>query len=208
MITLVFCLEEPSAKMMLQGVLPRLLCQDITIRYIVFEGKQDLHKQLSNKIRFWQQPNSYFIILRDQDSGNCTNIKLQLQELCKKAGRPDSLVRIACHELESFYLGDLAAIEVGLGLQGLAKQQQSKKFRDPDRLNNAAEELIKLTQKHYQKIDGSRRIGPHLRLDGNNCSTSFKALITGIKQLVLPIVKSYPAEMVCISSTHYEQTDS
>lgn len=44
MTILVFCLEEPSARAMLEEVVPRLF-PDIQCRYIVFEGKQDLHKR-------------------------------------------------------------------------------------------------------------------------------------------------------------------
>lgn len=40
---LVFLLEEPSAKEMLNGLLPRLL-PGLSYRCIVFEGKQDLEK--------------------------------------------------------------------------------------------------------------------------------------------------------------------
>ena len=67
---LVFFLEEPSAKAMLQGVIPRLL-PDIEVRYIVFEGKQDLEKRLPIRLRAWQNPESRFLVLRDQDSGDC-----------------------------------------------------------------------------------------------------------------------------------------
>lgn len=183
MTTLVFCLEEPSAREMLKGVLPRLLSPDIDVRYIVFEGKQDLHKQLVRKIRLWQQADSRFVVMRDQDSGDCRVIRQQLLDLCDEAGRSDSLVRVACRELESFYLGDLAAVEAGLSLSGLKKQQSNRKFRDPDVLVNAAEELGKLTRQNYQKVDGSRRIGPYLRLDGSNCSRSFQAMLDGIRRL-------------------------
>lgn len=183
MTTLVFCLEEPSAREMLKGVLPRLLSPDIDVRYIVFEGKQDLHKQPVRKMRFWQQPDSRFVVMRDQDSGDCREIRKQLLDLCDEAGRSDSLVRVACRELESFYLGDLAAVEAVLSLSGLKKQQNNRKFRDPDSLVNAAEELGKLTRQNYQKVDGSRRIGPHLRLDGINCSRSFQAMLDGIRRV-------------------------
>ena len=45
MIELVFLLEEPSAKAMIEGILPQLILEsDLVIRYIVFEGKQDLEK--------------------------------------------------------------------------------------------------------------------------------------------------------------------
>lgn len=185
MTTLVFCLEERSAREMLKGVLPRLLSPEIDVRYIVFEGKQDLHKQLVKKIRFWQQPDSRFIVMRDQDSGDCRVIRQQLRDLCIEAGRPDSLVRVACRELESFYLGDLAAVEAGLSCTGLVRQQNNHKFRDPDALVNAAEELGKLTGKSYQKVDGSRRIGPHLNLDGRSHSRSFQALLEGVRRLAV-----------------------
>ncbi|WP_411166973.1 hypothetical protein Aeroheme_01420 [Aeromonas sp. DSM 116730] len=181
MTTLVFCLEEPSARAMLEGVLPRLF-PDIQARYIVFEGKQDLHKRLVMRLRGWQGE-ATFVVMRDQDSGNCREIKAQLRTLCEQAGRPGALIRIACCELESFYLGDLAAVEKGLALSGLIKQQGSQKFRDPDRLVNAAEELKKLTKNKYQKLSGSRGIAPHLRLDAGHCSTSFRALITGLQRL-------------------------
>lgn len=183
MTTLVFCLEEPSAKAMLEGVLPRLLPESVKPRYIVFEGKQDMHKQLVKRLRHWQQPESRFVIMRDQDSADCHQVKEDLKTLCNEAGRVDSLVLVACHELESFYLGDLAAVEEGLGLSGLSKQQMTRKFRAPDDLANASEELEKLTGRVYQKLSGSRQIGPHLKLDASNTSRSFAALVTGIQNV-------------------------
>ncbi|MTW22276.1 DUF4276 family protein [Allochromatium palmeri] len=184
MTTLAFCLEEASAKAMLQGVLPRLLPNDIAVHYIVFEGKQDMHKQLVKRLRFWQKPDTRFVVMRDQDSGDCRIVRQELLELCREAGREDALVRVACRELESFYLGDLQAVESGLAIKGLARQQGNRKFRDPDALVNASEELGKLTGKRYQKLGGSRRIGPHLNLDdGMNTSRSFKALIEGVRRV-------------------------
>ncbi len=182
MTTLVFCLEEPSAKAMLEGIIPRLY-PDVEVRYIVFEGKQDLHKQLVRRLRYWQG-DAQFVVMRDQDSGNCHTIKEQLKSLCDQAGRPNTLIRIACRELESFYLGDLAAVEQGLSLSGLAKQQANRKFRDPDQLVNAAEELKKITKNKYQKWAGSRSISPFLRMDASHCSTSFRALISGLQHLL------------------------
>ena len=42
MTQLVFFLEEPSARAMLENFLPRILPDNIAVRYVVFEGKQDL----------------------------------------------------------------------------------------------------------------------------------------------------------------------
>lgn len=181
MTELVFFLEEPSAKAMLQGVIPRLLDEDINVRYVVFEGKQDLEKRLPRRLRAWQNPYARFLVMRDQDSGDCYEIKRKLSGICEDAGRPDALVRIACHELESFYLGDLNAVASTIGPENLAKKQNNAKYRNPDRLNNAAQEL-KHVAKSYQKLSGSRAIGPALSLDQNR-SQSFNQLISGIKRL-------------------------
>ncbi len=181
--TLVFCLEEPSAKAMLEGILSRILPPDVKPFYVVFSGKQDLEKQLVKRLKGWLQPNTAFLIMRDQDSGDCKHIKQNLLNLAQQADKSTVLVRIACHELESFYLGDLSAVEQGLGLKNLAKQQHSRKFRHPDQLANAAEELKKLTKGQYQKLLGSRAIAPHLSLEDNQ-SLSFNALINGIQKLL------------------------
>lgn len=181
--TIVFFLEEPSAREMLAGVLPRILPENFQVRYIVFQGKQDLEKNLKKKLRGWMMPDTVFVVMRDQDSGDCKAIKAKLVGLCQEAGREGVLVRVACRELESFYLGDLAAVERGLGIKGLKLHQQERKFRDPDLLGNPAEELFRLTSNVYDKVSGSRAIAPNLNLKAN-CSRSFNMLLSGIKTLV------------------------
>ncbi len=71
MTRIVFFLEEPSAKEMLKGVLPKILPDDMILQYVVFEGKQDLEKRLPIRLRAWQTPNTLFVVMRDQDSGDC-----------------------------------------------------------------------------------------------------------------------------------------
>lgn len=188
MMTLVFCLEELSAKEMLQGILPKLLPEHVTPRFIVFEGKQDLEKQLVRKMRLWNQPGEVcFIVLRDKDAGDCRKIKQNLLKKCQEANRPDAIVRIACHELESFYLGDLRAVEQGLGLKGLANKQGQRQYRDPDNFSSSANKLSKLTNNFYDKVSGSRAISRHLNVD-SNCSRSFNILVKAIRKTVVDTV--------------------
>lgn len=180
---LVFFLEEASAQAMLQGLLPRLLAPDIHVRLIPFEGKQDLEKQLVKRLRGYVNPQARFIVLRDQDSApDCAVVKRRLLALCEEAGRGAvSLVRLACKELETIYLADLAAVERAMGLTGLSRQQGSAKFRRPDHLGSPSEELAKLTKGAYQKVGSSRLIGPELALD-NERSDTFKNLVRGIRR--------------------------
>ncbi len=181
---LVVFLEEMSAKVLLEtGLLPQVIPDDIRVLCIPFEGKQDLEKRVLGKLRAWQNPNAAFVILRDQDSGDCKLIKRELLDKCKKAGKPYFLVRIACHELESWYLGDLQAVASGLDVKNLSKQQNNKKFRNPDALGNAKEELEKITNKKYQKIGGARAIGPYMDINKNR-SHSFNIFIAGVKRLL------------------------
>lgn len=86
MSTLVFFLEEPSAREMLQGVVPRLVPETVSVRYIPFEGKQDMSRQLERKLRGWLAPDTCFIVLRDQDSGDCMQVKQELAQLCCTLG--------------------------------------------------------------------------------------------------------------------------
>lgn len=181
--TLVFFLEEPSAKEMLEGLLPIILPEDIYLKFIIFEGKQDLAKNLALKLRAWRIPNCVFLIMQDQDSTDCRRLKRDLLKICEENSIHPMKVRIACHELESFYLGDLNAVEAGLKIPGLNQKQQKEKFRYPDRLENPANELINLTKGVYQKISGSRAIAPHLD-SNNNRSHSFSVLVKGIKKLM------------------------
>ena len=91
-------------------------------------------------------------------------------------------MRIACRELESFYLGDLAAVGQAFDKANLGKQQKGKKFRNPDLLSNPVQELQKLVS-DYQKLSGSRKIASHMKIDANK-SESFNALIKGIRNLL------------------------
>lgn len=180
---LVLFLEELSAMELMKGVLPRILPESVFVKYIVFQGKQDLEKQVGIKLRAWQKPDTRFVVLRDKDSGDCLQVKEKLVAICKNAGKPDALVRIACHELESWYLADLLAVERGLGIEGLAVLQDKWKFKNPDGLADPVQEMKRLTKNMYQKVDGSRKIGPYLLLD-NKRSTSFYNFITGVRRLV------------------------
>ena len=181
---LVFLLEEASAKAMLEGLVPRLLDDRIQVRLITFEGKQDLEKQLPLRLRGYLNPHARFLVLRDQDSApDCKLVKHRLMRLCESAGRGAvSLVRIACRELETIYLADLKATESALGISGLAKQQSTSKFRQPDRLESPSGELSKMTSGKYQKVGSSRLIGPFLEI-ANERSATFKNLVSGIRRL-------------------------
>lgn len=181
---LVFLLEERSAKVMLESLLPRMLDERIGFKLIAFEGKQDLEKRMTMRMRGYLNTEARFVVMRDQDSDpNCVALKSRLIMKCQESGRGDvSLVRLACRELETFYLADLKAVEKALDIKGLGAKQQVAKFRNPDNLVSPSHELKTLSKQRYEKISGSREIGRHLTVD-NVRSDSFRNLIQGIKRL-------------------------
>lgn len=175
---LVFLLEEPSARDALEIWLPRWVpgCAsgEIHAHFLVFEGKQDLERRMTRRLQHWLLPESRFIVMRDQDSGDCLTVKADLRTRCEQAGRPDAIVRIACRELESFFVGDWAAVAQAVGKPALARLGQSATYRQPDRLESPSAEL----RRHlpgYQKREGARRIAPHID-PARNRSRSFQVL--------------------------------
>ncbi len=181
--TVVIFTEERSAEVMLESMLPRLLPLGVAYRIVSFEGKQDLEKQVPIKLKGWRTPDTSFVVLRDQDSGDCRVIKENLRKICQAAQKPETLIRIACRELEGWYFGDLAAVGMALEMPGLENNQGKAKYRNPDSIHNPAAELEKITKGRYQKVAGSREIGKYLNLD-NLRSTSFKVFVQGIKNIV------------------------
>ncbi|PCJ52071.1 MAG: hypothetical protein COA70_12910 [Planctomycetota bacterium] len=178
---LVFLLEEPSAKDLLKGLLPRIISPAWTVRYIVFEGKQALEKRMMVKLSTWLTPGTLFVILRDQDSGNCVEIKDGLAAKCLEAGKGDALVRIACRELESWVVGDLEAFAEEFSCPQASRRKRQRKFQQPDNLGSPVEELRKFVPS-YQKRDGARRMG-HLLNPESNRSVSFRVFCDGVRRI-------------------------
>jgi len=178
---IVFLLEEPSAEAMLEGLLPKILPQDTRYRCLVFEGKQDLENHMVRRMRGYRVRGAKFVVLRDKDSGDCRAIKRALVAKCAEARRPGALVRIACHELESWYLADLTAVEKGLHLRGLARLQNKRIYRSPDTFPSPYQ-ILKRIVPFYQKLSGSRAIGPHLD-PFNERSHSFAVFVSELRKL-------------------------
>jgi len=181
MTELVFLLEERSISELLKVIVPGLLPTEVRCRFISHEGKSDLEKSIPRKLRAWNTPGVRFVVVRDKDQGDCHAVKDRLRTLCQQGDRPDTLIRIVCHHLESWYLGDLAAVEKAFEASGIARRQDQRKFREPDTLSNADQELRRLVPQ-YQKIAGSREIAAHLNIEENR-SHSFGVFLSGIRGL-------------------------
>ena len=179
--SLVFLVEEPSMAAVLETWLPTFF-PELNFMCLPHEGKSDLRKSIPRKLRAWQQPNVKFVVLMDNDGRDCRGLKRELLDLCFQSGRPDTLIRIVCQELEAWYLGDPSALAEAFGRQDLVTTLASKKFRDPDSVTKPSLELTSRIPE-FQKIKGAKLIAEHLLIQ-RNTSTSFGAFVTGIEQLI------------------------
>ncbi|MES2614500.1 MAG: DUF4276 family protein [Bdellovibrionota bacterium] len=172
-------------KEFLDEFLPRLFLElkhEVDFITIPHQGKTDLKRSIPKKLRAWNEKNVHFIVLHDKDSNDCKKLKKELQILCHDAKRPETLIRIVCFELESWFLGDLRSVGLAFNMLNLYKKQSMSKFKDPDLLANAADELIKLIPE-YRKSSSPKKIGLYLSIDDNN-SKSFHVFIEGVRRIL------------------------
>jgi len=181
-----FFIEEPSMEVFLKTVLPKIFPETFLLNENYFirthQGKSDLIKSLRTKIKAYYrmgQPVG-IIVLHDQDSNDCKLLKNNLKAICLDSSEVvKCLIRIVCRELESWYLGDLKAVEKSYKNFNSSKYLNKSKFRNPDNLNSY-HELQKMVPA-FQKVDGAGKISPNLSLVDNR-SISFNHFITGVKK--------------------------
>jgi hypothetical protein len=178
---LVFLLEEQSMKEVLTIILPKLIPDSYMFQCVPHNGKSALRKSIPIKTRAWKEPDVQFVVIHDKDSADCILLKKELYQLIDESRRATTLIRIACTELESWFLGDLDAVEKGFQID-LSSYKNTAKFRNPDLLSNAKQELERLIPR-YQQISGSIAIAQNMDV-AHNKSHSFNIFIAGIKKLV------------------------
>ena len=176
----VFLLEEYSMKALLDGLLPRLFPQ-LVFQCVPHDGKGDLEKSIPRKLRGWREPGVRFVVVRDNDREDCLDLKRSLRELCAVRPEQDCLIRIACQELEAWYLGEPDALADAFKKESLRRIGSRARFRKPDAVHYPARALSRLVPQ-YQKISGARALAGRLTREGNR-SPSFQAMLDGVERL-------------------------
>lgn len=145
------------------------------------EGKGDLEKSIPRKLRAWREPGARFVVVRDNDGGNCTALKRRLRRLCDGSGRGETQIRIVCQELEAWYLGDFASPSAACDRPALLKAGRRARFRNPDAVASPSAVLEELIPA-FQKASGARRMGRILD-PGSNRSASLRSFVEGVRSL-------------------------
>lgn len=163
---------------LLEDLVPRVT--SIRPLVVVHDGKSDLRRSLPRKLNAWQSP-AQFVVLHDQDSADCRQLKSAIVSECRATRRPDTVVRIVCRELESWILGDLDAVATAFDAPAVARNANKAKFRDPDSIGAPLQELRRLVPT-YQKVGGARAVARHMQPDRNR-SASFLVFMRTLAQL-------------------------
>jgi hypothetical protein len=176
-------------KVFLEGVLPKILPDDFKYNENYFlrahEGKSDLQKSIPTKVRAFAKMGLpvAIVILQDKDSSDCKVLKKKLLDLCDIYSNDlPILIRIVCNELESWYLGDMEALEQAYPRFKAKKYKNRAKYRIPDTIQNTAQELKSIIP-DFQKVKGAKLVSEFINI-GKNRSESFRQFVLGLNKLL------------------------
>jgi hypothetical protein len=147
-----------------------------------------LEKSIPKKLRAWREPGVRFVVIRDNDGGDCHKLKDRLTKLCKECGRAETEVRIVCQELEAWYLGDLEALARAYKTGALSRIEDKSRYRDPDSVTCPSAEIARLVPE-FQKVSGARLIARCLSRHENK-SRSFHVLINRIERIAVEMQRN------------------
>ncbi|MEQ9482282.1 MAG: DUF4276 family protein [Coleofasciculus sp. F4-SAH-05] len=191
--------EEYSAKVALENLLPKILPSPVDFEIHSFQGKKDLLNKLPQRLKgyhSWLPDDWRILILCDRDNDNCQNLKEILENHAIVSGfitksstlsqQFTVLNRIAIEELEAWFLGDATAI-----CQAYPKIAKSfatqQRYRYPDAITGgtweALEALLKGKGYHQgglNKVEAARTISEYMQPQ-NNQSPSFQCFNAGIQ---------------------------
>lgn len=198
-----FLVEEPSAEEALKHLLPRLIKQRAQWKLINLGSKYKLLKALPQRLAAYRQriaagEDLRVVVLVDRDNDDCAALKVQLEDAARRSSLatksdPDIdgqfyvVNRIVIEELESWFIGDPAALRQAF--TSLPRiDERSGIFRTPDN-GGTWEALHRFLKRHgiykssYPKIDAARRIAPNLDPQANR-SPSFRIFVQGVEALL------------------------
>ncbi len=163
----------------LEALVPRI-APGLQFLCVPFEGKADLRRNAARRLHAWREPGAKFLLLVDQDQDDCRRLKQELVASVPVRDRDSAVVvRIVCRCLESWLLSDLDGLREAMP-HALPASSRVEKFRDPDSLANATQEVERLLgQAPLRKVQTAREIGRVL-LPARVTSRSLQTFIASV----------------------------
>ncbi|MBD2569819.1 DUF4276 family protein [Anabaena lutea] len=189
-----FLVEESSTATALKFIVPKIIGDIHTFEVHNFGNKNSLLKRLPERMKTYASfiPDDWrIVILVDEDRANCQELKKKLCDASSVVTTKKGnivLHRIVVEELESWFIGDVAAIRAEYEKIPVSLSQQAK-FRNPDAIKGGTwEELDKILKKYgyetgLQKIDFAQKVSPHMDVE-NNQSRSFQVFRDGLRRII------------------------
>lgn len=187
-----FLVEEQSIKPVIEAVMSDII--DIEkgewFDIKIHQGKRDLLKAIPRVLPTLSKvPNTKIVILHDQDQNDCLELKKLLVNTIEQVTcYCPYKIRIVCKELESWFLGDLQAIQKTFPKFSPAKFKNSAKFRNPDDIQYPSKELLRIIPElaalsTLPKVRTAEAISRNLDINKNS-SDSFNQFVDGVKALM------------------------
>ena len=192
-----FYVEEPSMEITLENLIPKIR-PDVTYNIYQFEGKQNLLRNLPNRLsdyKKWITSDIKILVLVDRHADDCYVLKDQLESISAKAGLTTKTTsldlfqvinRIVVEELESWFFGDVEAIRAAYPRVPVTLGQRAP-YRNPDAIRGGtSKRLAKILAADHpgrlQKHRAARDISAHMDPD-RNCSPSFQVFRDALKSI-------------------------
>lgn len=198
---IVFLVEESSMSVLLDAWLPRLFpgwVAEEHFKCVPHEGKSDLDRSIPRKLAAWKIPGDRFVIVRDNDNADCIGLKARIRTLCAQSGRPETLIRLVCQELEGWYLGDLGALAKAFDASAVDAPANRQRYVNPDNWQKPSEQLKRLVPS-FQKLSGARVMAQHLSSESNR-SVSLQVFVSGVRKIAAELGYHDPNVPVSASS--------
>ena len=192
-----FLLEERSAEVALEIILPKILSDNVDYTFHVSQGKPHLLKNLPTLLKGFSPPlfdNRRIMVLIDEDREDCFQLKAQLEGIAHDVGfRTKSSAsqegdfqvvnRLAIEELEAWFFGDIEALRTAY-----PKVSRKAQYQDPDAIENGTSEALWRALRRYYptrlpKTKVARNIAQHMEPNRNK-SKSFQVFVEGLKACV------------------------
>ena len=195
--------EEQSAAVALDHLLPKIVGEGVSYEIYPFNGKTDLLKKLPHLLRTyktWLPEDWRIVVLVDADDQDCHQLKAELEQIARHAGlitkssvaageKFQVLNRIVVEELEAWFFGDVEALNAAYPRvpKNLAERA---KYRNPDTIKGGTwEALERELQRHgyhqdkLAKVSAAREISAQMNPEHNR-SKSFQVFRQGLLELM------------------------
>jgi hypothetical protein len=187
---IIFLVEDYSMRKFLEGILPRLGFKEHRIEIKHHRGKEDLIRYLNKIIPSLSKRAQQIIVIIDRDKQDCVVLKNKIQQKMASCCSCEYKIRIACYELEAWFLGDMEAIAKCSPKFKAHFFQGKEKYRDVDNIEKPSRVIEQIVQdwkkKHVSKPKFAEKMAQFVSLETQNMekanrSHSFHVLLETLR---------------------------